>query len=65
MKCGDIIEIEKEEAKETDIKPENIELDILYEDKDLIVINKPKGMVVHPANGNPNRNTCKCSNEYL
>ena len=36
---------------EPDILPENIELDILYEDDDLIVINKPKGMVVHPAAG--------------
>ena len=36
---------------EPDIKPENIPLDILYEDSDLIVVNKPKGMVVHPAAG--------------
>ena len=36
-----------------DIKPENISLDILYEDEDVIVVNKPKGMVVHPAPGNP------------
>jgi len=35
------------------VKAENIPLDILYEDSDIIVINKPKGMVVHPANGNP------------
>ena len=35
-----------------DIQAENIPLEILYEDKDVIVINKPKGMVVHPANGN-------------
>ena len=34
--------------------PENIPLDIIYEDKDIIVINKPSGMVVHPAPGNPN-----------
>lgn len=38
-------------AEETDIVPENIPLDIIYEDKDIIVINKPKGMVVHPAPG--------------
>ena len=43
----------KEEPKETTIKPENIPLDVLYEDNDIIVINKPKGLVVHPANGNP------------
>lgn len=39
------------EAVEPDIEPENIPLDILYEDKDVIVVNKPKGMVVHPAAG--------------
>ena len=36
---------------EPDILPENIPLDILYEDEDVLVVNKPKGMVVHPANG--------------
>lgn len=35
------------------MKPQNIELEVLYEDQDIIVVNKPKGMVVHPANGNP------------
>ena len=39
------------ELKSPDIEPENIPLDILYEDKDVIVVNKPKGMVVHPAAG--------------
>lgn len=39
------------ESVEPDIEPENIPLDILYEDKDIIVVNKPKGMVVHPAAG--------------
>ncbi|MBQ8233079.1 MAG: RluA family pseudouridine synthase [Lachnospiraceae bacterium] len=39
------------ESVEPDIEPENIPLDILYEDKDVIVVNKPKGMVVHPAAG--------------
>lgn len=33
--------------------PEDIPLEVLYEDKNIIVINKPKGLVVHPANGNP------------
>lgn len=40
------------DAKVLEIKPEKIELDILYEDDDVIVVNKPKGMVVHPAAGN-------------
>lgn len=39
------------DAAELDIEPENIPLDILYEDEDLLVVNKPKGMVVHPAAG--------------
>ena len=42
-----------EEKTLTDIKPQNIPLDVVYEDEDLIVINKPKDMVVHPAVGNP------------
>lgn len=49
----DIVEFEYEEKTLTDIKPQDIPLDIVYEDKDLIVINKPKGLVVHPAVGNP------------
>ncbi|MBO5458833.1 MAG: RNA pseudouridine synthase, partial [Lachnospira sp.] len=39
------------ELKEQEIEPENIPLDIIFEDEDIIVINKPKGMVVHPAAG--------------
>ena len=50
---GDIITIEKEKPKEIELKAQNIPIDIIYEDDDIIVVNKPKGMVVHPANGNP------------
>ena len=50
---GDIIEIMQEPAKDIELKAQNIPLDVIYEDKDIIVVNKPKGMVVHPANGNP------------
>jgi 23S rRNA pseudouridine1911/1915/1917 synthase len=50
---GDTVEITVEEAAETDTAPEDIPLDILYEDADLIVVNKPVGMVVHPAPGSP------------
>ncbi len=50
---GDKIYINKPEAKEISLKAENIPIEILYEDNDIIVVNKPKGMVVHPANGNP------------
>ena len=50
---NDEIILEEEEAKETSIKAQNIPIEIVYEDNDIIVVNKPKGMVVHPANGNP------------
>mgnify|MGYP004641896001 CR=1 FL=1 len=50
---ADKIVIETVEAKEIELKPQDIPIDIIYEDKDIIVVNKPKGMVVHPANGNP------------
>ena len=50
---GDIIAVEKQMPKEIEIKAQNIPVDIVYEDDDIIVVNKPKGMVVHPANGNP------------
>lgn len=49
--AGDEISVEIPEAKEPDILPEDIPLDILYEDQDILVVNKPKGMVVHPATG--------------
>ena len=50
---GDTVEFSYEEKTLTDIRPQDIPLDIVYEDEDLIVINKPKDMVVHPAVGNP------------
>ena len=51
LKTEDEICFELPEAVEPDIEPENIPLDILYEDADVLVVNKPKGMVVHPAAG--------------
>ncbi len=48
---GDEVDFTIPDAKEYQITAENIPLDILYEDDDVIVVNKPKGMVVHPANG--------------
>ena len=50
-KLGDVIVVSIEPVKEIDILPENIPIEILYEDNDVIVVNKPKGMVVHPAPG--------------
>ena len=52
VKTGDIISGEIPEDQELEVEPEEIDLDILYEDHDVIVINKPKGMVVHPGAGN-------------
>ena len=51
VKIGDEIEVQEIELKEVEIKPQDIPLDVLYEDQDIIVVNKPKGMVVHPAPG--------------
>ena len=53
LKLNDEIEITIPEAKEINLKAQDIPLNVIYEDNDIIVINKPKGMVVHPANGNP------------
>ena len=52
VKSGDEIEIALPECREAEALPENIPLDVVYEDEYIIVINKPKGMVVHPAPGN-------------
>lgn len=49
---GDKIEIEIPKVKETKLEAQNIPVPVVYEDNDIIVVNKPKGMVVHPANGN-------------
>ncbi len=51
LSMGDAIEYEIPEAKSVDIRPTEMALDIVYEDEDLLVINKPKGLVVHPAAG--------------
>ena len=50
---GDEIEYILPEPEPYDVVPQNIPIDIVYEDDDIIVVNKPKGMVVHPAAGNP------------
>ena len=51
LKAEDYVTVQIPDAVETPILPENIPLDILYEDNDLLVVNKPKGMVVHPSAG--------------
>ena len=50
---NDIIEIGENKPKEIELKAEDIPIEIIYEDEDIIVVNKPKGLVVHPAVGNP------------
>ena len=50
---NDKIEIQIDKPKEIELKAQDIPIEIMYEDSDIIVVNKPKGMVVHPANGNP------------
>lgn len=49
----DEITVKEEKPKEIELKAQDIPVEIIYEDTDIIVVNKPKGMVVHPANGNP------------
>ena len=53
VKEGDKIEINIPEVKESKLEAQDIPIEIVYEDNDIIVVNKPKGLVVHPANGNP------------
>ena len=52
LKENDIINIQIPEDKEANIKAEDIKLNIMYEDDDILIVDKEKGMVVHPANGN-------------
>ena len=53
IKVNDEITVEEEKPKVIELKAQDIPVPILYEDNDIIIVNKPKGMVVHPANGNP------------
>ncbi len=54
LKDGDAVVVRREEPEEYDVVPENLPLDAVYEDAHIIVVNKPHGMVVHPAAGNRN-----------
>ena len=53
LRAGDRITVQVPETRELEVLPQEIPLDVRYEDDDLLVVNKPKGMVVHPAPGNP------------
>ena len=52
LRAGDTLTVTYPEPEDYDVVPENIPLDVLYEDGDILVVNKPVGMVVHPAPGN-------------
>lgn len=52
LRVGDVVMVEEPEPKSLDVEAEDIPLSVVYEDDDLLVVNKPKGMVVHPAAGN-------------
>ncbi len=54
LKQDDVVEVVIPEPRELEVLPEDIPLDIFYEDSDLIVVNKPQGMVVHPSHGHYN-----------
>ena len=51
LEPGDVVEVTIPEPREVDVAPREMKLDIVYEDEDVVVINKPKGLVVHPAAG--------------
>lgn len=53
LRENDVLTVDIPEPAELDVKPQDIPMEIVYEDDDLLVVNKPKGMVVHPAAGNP------------
>ena len=53
LRAGDVFTLDIPDAEPDCALPENIPIDVVYEDADIIVVNKPKGMVVHPAAGNP------------
>jgi 23S rRNA pseudouridine1911/1915/1917 synthase len=53
VKEGDVIIVEEPTVKPSTVPPQNIPLDVIYEDSDLIIVNKASGIVVHPASGNP------------
>ena len=65
VQVGDLIEIAPEEIKESKLEAEDIPLDIVYEDKDILVVNKQKGLVVHPGNRKSRWNSSKCNFKSL
>lgn len=64
VKENDIVEIKDGFIKSSDVQPTKMDLDIIYEDDDVIVLNKPSGLVVHPGNGNENNTLVNGLMEY-
>ena len=62
---NDNITVEEEKPKEISLKAQDIPVEVLYEDNDIIVVNKPKGMVVHPGNRKSRWNFSKCINDNM
>ncbi len=52
VKEGDFIQFKIPPPEKVELVPENIPLDIIYQDEDIVIVNKPKNMIVHPASGN-------------
>ena len=65
LKLNDKVTINSKKLKEVKILPQEIPLDIIYEDDSIIVINKQKGLVVHPGNGNPDKTLANAVMHYL
>jgi 23S rRNA pseudouridine1911/1915/1917 synthase len=65
VNLGDEIQVEKEEVKESKLEAEDIPLDIVYEDSDIVVVNKQKGLVVHPRKWQSKWHFSKCHNVTL
>ncbi|QQS41563.1 MAG: RluA family pseudouridine synthase [Acidobacteriota bacterium] len=65
VKKGDFVEIEIDESRETGMVPEEIPLDVLYEDSELLVVNKPAGLLVHPTNYERNGTMLNAMTFYL
>ena len=61
VKEGDIIQYEVPEVEEVSYEAEDLPLDIVYEDQDVVVVNKPQGMVVHPSAGHTSRDLGQCT----
>ncbi len=65
IRAGDFLEVEIDPARENSMRPENVPLDIVYEDEHLVVVNKPSGMLVHPTNSDKNGTLLNALSFYL